>query len=450
MDITSFVVASRNQALLYGDYSTYHKQLGKKLLSCRKRLNIAVRNRGKFSKKGDYREITAEQIAEDHDYLHLILLTAERDWAHALELKAVHSADAKGITGRNRSHIISRLNKAARIADQLVQLLANGSASGASNIDALEATAYAALLRGAEQFEKQRWEPSLKSYSTVRIIYSALASVQSPDTVKDLLSETIDPSIQYAAYQLKIPRTQALTTIARKAFPSDVTLSAEVNKLDSSLLKQTGPDVQKGQADIPSAPQTIDWRSRKVKIEDAAIAVALASTEAATARLADRLSSSDVILPKEMAAAYDEVLIASRDTADVTKHAIDELKEEGVSQNDPRIQSLQITRTAVNYQMISWRIGRNRVLSGDHDGALLDSAPNTTRKAKKETEKETAAQKPKHEAPGRQIARLKEKVVLYDSSLQSLESIKDLPGVAADDDLQKQLEATHKYFHALK
>ncbi|KAF3009321.1 hypothetical protein E8E14_001054 [Neopestalotiopsis sp. 37M] len=450
MDITNFVVSARNQALLYGDYSTYHKQLAKKLLSCRKRLNISVKSRGKYNKKGDYSEVTSERIAEDHAYLHLILLTAERDWAHAMELKAVHSTDAKGITGRTRIHIISRLNKAARIADRLVDLLSASSATGANNIDQLEAKAYASLLRGAENFERHNWEQCLKSYAIARIIYSALSSAKSPDTVKDLLSETIDPSIRYAAYQLKIPRTQAIPTIARKAFPSDSTLTEQVNTLDSSLLKQSGADAQKDQADAPSAPQTIDWRSRKVKIEDAAIAVALASTEAATARLTERLASSDVVLPKEMAAAYDEVLIASQDAADVTKHAIDELKEEGVSQNDPRTQSLQITRTAVNYQMISWRIGRNRVLSGDHDGALLDSAPNTTRKAKKETEKEASAKKPKHEAPGRQIARLKEKVVLYDATLQSLDSIKELPGVAADEDLQKQLDATYKYFHALK
>ncbi|KAH8197186.1 hypothetical protein TruAng_008640 [Truncatella angustata] len=450
MDITSFVISSRNQALLYGDYSTYHKQLTKKLLSCRRKLNIAVKNRGKFSKKGDYKEITSDQVAENHAYLQLVLLTAERDWAHAMELKAVHSADAKGITGRTRVHIIGRLHKAALIAHRLVELLSSSGASGANSIDLLEAKAYAALLSGSERFERQSWEQCLKSYATARIIYSALTSVQNPDTVKDLMSETIDPSIRYAAYQLKIPRTQAVPTIARKAFPSDQPLSDEINKLDPALLKQTGVDAQREQADAPSARQNIEWRGRQVKIEDAAIAVALAATEAATARLAKRLSSSDVILPKEMAAAYDEVLIASQDVADITKHAIDELKEEGVSQNDSRVQSLQITRTAVNYDMISWRIGRNRVLSGDHDGALLDSAPNTTRKAKKETEKETSAQKPKHEAPGRQIARLKEKVVLYDATLQSLDSIKELPGVAADEDLQKQLDATYQYFHALK
>ena len=42
MDITSFVVQGRDQALLYGDYSTYHAQLTKRLLNSRKKLGIAT------------------------------------------------------------------------------------------------------------------------------------------------------------------------------------------------------------------------------------------------------------------------------------------------------------------------------------------------------------------------------------------------------------------------
>ncbi|KAF3067163.1 Signal recognition particle subunit SRP68 [Daldinia childiae] len=444
MDITNFVVSARNQALLYGDYTTYHKQLVKKLHKCRKRLNIATKSRNKFTKKDP---ITAENLSENHEYLHLQLLTAERAWAHGMRFKAVHSTDTKGITGRTRSHIISRLVKGARAAEYLVQILSESSVTGASDTDILEARAYASMIRGATQFEKQSWEPCLQSYATARIIYTALATSMKGDTFKDLLSETIDPSIRYAAYQTKISRIQTIPTIARKAFPSsDSALVEQINKLAPDLLNKSDSDAQKGQVGAPNAPQTITWRSREVKIEDAAIAVALASIDTATARLTEKLASSDVILPKEMAAAYDEVLIASQDAVDATKHAIDELKEEGVSQDDARIQSLQITRTAVNYQVISWRIGRNRVLSGEHDGALLDSAPTTTRKSKKDA----SSRKPKIEPPGRKISRLKDKVVLYDSTLQSIESIKELPGVAADRDLSEQLSATARYFYALK
>ncbi|KAK8042724.1 hypothetical protein PG994_013207 [Apiospora phragmitis] len=435
MDITEFVVSSRNAALLYGDYSTYHRQSTKKLANCHRKLGLATKNRGKFTKKG---HVTADQISQDHAYLHLLLLTAERAWAHGMELKAIHSTDTKGLAGRTRSHIVSRITKGARTAEAAVELLSQKEASGASLNDLLEARAYASMIRGAAQFENHSWEPCVKSYSVAHIIYSALSSSQKTDTYKDLLSETIEPSIRYAAYQIKIPRTLTIPTIARKAFPSEPSLVEAVNQLDSNVLKQSSPDAEKGQADAPNAPQTISWRGREVKIEDAAIGTALASTDAATSKLAEKLSSAELALPKEMAAAYDDVLIASQDATDATKRAIDELKE--------RRRSLQITRTAVNYKMISWRIGRNRVLSGEHDGALLNSAPNTTRKAKKEA----GTKKPKDEAPGRKIARLKEKVVLYDATLQSLDSIKELPGVAADEELLEQLDATYKYFYALK
>ncbi|KAI1189263.1 signal recognition particle 68 kDa protein [Nemania serpens] len=444
MDITNFVVSTRSQALLYGDHTTYHRQLTKKLRTSRRKLNIVTKNRSKFAKKGP---VTAEQIAENHEFLYLILLTAERAWAHAMRLKAAHSADSKGITGRTRSHIVSRLDKGARTAERLALILSGPSNTAATDADILEARAYAAMVRGAADFESHNWEHCTTSYATARIIYSALMTSTRGDMLKDLLSETIDPSIRYAAYQSKVPRTLAISAIARNAFPSsDDSLVRRIDKLAPHLLKPGDSDAEKGQVSISNAPHTITWRSREVKIEDAAIALAIVSTESATARLAEKLESTDTVLPKEMAAAYDEVLIASQDAADATKHAIDELRDEGVSQSDGRIQSLQITRTAVNYQMISWRIGRNRVLSGEHDGALLDSAPNTTRKSKKDA----SLPKAKIESPGRKVARLKEKVVLYDATLQSLESIKELPGVAADDGLLQQLDATSKYFHALR
>ena len=66
MDITKFVVSHREKALLYGDYSTYWQQLSNKLLNCRKKLNIATKNRGKFNPKNN--QVTPEQIAENHEY----------------------------------------------------------------------------------------------------------------------------------------------------------------------------------------------------------------------------------------------------------------------------------------------------------------------------------------------------------------------------------------------
>jgi signal recognition particle subunit SRP68 len=48
------------------------------------------------------------------------------------------------------------------------------------------------------------------------------------------------------------------------------------------------------------------------------------------------------------------------------------------------------------------------------------------------------------------LAHLREKAVLYDSILQSLDSIKELPGIAADEAFQEELQAKYNYFAALK
>ena len=349
------------------------------------------------------------------------------------------------MTGSARSHIISRLHKATTYASHLSQLLVDQQQTGATDEDVLEARAYAASLTGATEFEKQSWEACVKSYSEARIIYCALATSTRSDVFKDLLTDPVDPSIRYAAYQMRTPRTVAIPTIARKFFPrSDLELVLKVEKLDPDVLNDE-PKAKTADAGSGAVPKTITWRSRTVDLEDAAIATALASVSSAADILSETLASSAATLPKDRAAAYDDILIASQDAVDATKHAIDELSAEGVGQDDKRMQSLQITRTAVSYDMISWRIGRNRVLVGDRDGAAVDDIGTTQPKKKMKGNKSV-----KEQTTGRRLAHLREKAVLYDSILQSIESIKELPGVAADSAFLEEIEAKYRYFSALK
>ncbi|KIH90194.1 signal recognition particle subunit SRP68 [Sporothrix brasiliensis 5110] len=464
MDITQFVVSSRDKALLYGDYSTYRTQLAHRLLNIRKKLRVATRHRGKYNHNAN--NITAEQVAADVSYARLQLLTAERAFAQAMAMKAAHASNKKGITGHTRSHIVSRLDKAAKYAAGLSDLLQD-DASGASDVDRLEARAYAAMLRGAAAFEKQAWELCLANYAAVWAIYSALSSASPTraDIFRDLLAETIEPSLRYAAYQLKMPRSKPIPIVAREALlsatsvaatPDTSALVASVNQIDPAILQPktaaTADGIESLEAAAPgtvggvvASTRTLTWRSREVKIEDAAIASAWAALDLAKARLEAQLVAGGArMAPKDKAAAYDDVLTVSQDAVDATKAAIDDLRNEGIPQSDPSVQLLYIARTAANYEMISDRIGRNRVLTGPHDGAVVQSAPVVTRKAKGKP----AVARP--EAPGRLLARLKEKLVLYDGTLQSLETVKELPGVAADVELAEQLDATAKYFVALK
>ncbi|EKD19793.1 signal recognition particle protein [Drepanopeziza brunnea f. sp. 'multigermtubi' MB_m1] len=441
MEVTKFVVSGRDNAKLFGDYAKYRTLLSNRIHNLRTKLGIATKPRAKYSSKAP---VTAEDIGRNKEFVNLLLLTAERAWAHAMSMREIHSADKKGITGSTRSHIISRLHKATKYASTLYQLLTDNETTGAVDEDVLEARAYAAMLSGTREFERQKWEPCVESYSEARIIYSALATSTKSDMFKDLLSDPVDPSIRYGAYQMKLPRTVAIPNIARKFFPRhDSRLVSQVEKLDADVLNDQPTRARAATAAAGTIPKSITWRSRTVDLEDAAIATALASVNSAAEKLTQTLASVTAAQAKGKASAYDEILIASQDAVDATKHAIDELAGEGVGQGDKRMQSLQITRTAVSYEMVSWRIGRNRVLVGEQDGAVIDKPMVQHSKKKK-------AKVALVEGTGRKLARSREKAALYDSILQSLDSIKELPGVAADASFLEELDAKYGYFSALK
>ena len=358
-------------------------------------------------------------------------------------MKSTHSADpsAKGISGAARRHIISRLNKATGYAQHLVSLLHEQSTSGASDIDILEARAYLATISGALWLEKRKWEQCLHDYAIARVIYTALGQRVKKDAFRDLLTGTVDPSMRYAAYQMKLPRSKPTSSLAIEYFPSDSEIRSEVEKIDPSCLAQEAAGTRRtAEGEVQKLPESVTWRSRTVALEDASISQALAAASAAETGLAAWLASEgESAAAKDQAAAYDNVIIASQDAVDATKTAIDDLASEGVDAGDKRMQALQITRTAVNYSLVGWRVGRNRVLCGEQDGLVFEDEQ---AKSGKETKRRGGN--------GKKLTQLRERLVLYDSTLQSLDFILELPGVAADSTFVQDVEAKRRYFRALR
>uniref|UniRef100_A0A093UQD6 Signal recognition particle subunit SRP68 n=1 Tax=Talaromyces marneffei PM1 TaxID=1077442 RepID=A0A093UQD6_TALMA len=407
----------REESLLSGDYNTYRAQTSRRLHTIRKKLGHTTPKGRKFNAEVP---VTSEDVASDTQAAHLLILSAERAWAQAMHMKAVHSADpsAKGIMGPTRRHIISRLNKASRYAERLVSVLQDQSLSGASDIDLLEARAYLALLSGGLHMEKQKWDQCLQQFSLARIIYSALSQKERKEAYREIISVTIDPSLRYAAYQLKISRNKPLPSLAIERFPGDNNVRAELEKVDPNcLIEDAAGTTRLADGEIEKLPETITWRSRSVPIEDASIAQALAAATAAESKLSAFLQERPSASPREKAAAYDNVILASQEIVDATKTAIDDLTNEGVDRGDRRIQALQVTRTAVNYSL-----------------------------TKTDERRKTVRQ----ESGGKILSQLREKVALYDSVLQSLDFVQELPGVAGDTDFVDELEAKRNYFRALR
>lgn len=368
-----------------------------------------------------------------------------------MAMKSAQSAEntQKPMPGSTKRQIASRLRRAIAYADNLVSVLQDRNKTGATALDDLEARAYLSMLRGSLDFEKGRWQPCVENYSIAHIVYTALARTSKGEVYKELLSGIVEPSIRYAAYQLKVPRTKAVGEIAIEHFPSsEATLRREVEEIDPQAFVQS-TDAAATSTGPKEVPSTISWRSREVKLEDANISQALGSSKEREDELTTAFESfqQGSLSDKDLATAYEEVITASQDAADATKTAIDELAAEGVDPGDARMQSLQITRTAVNYAVIEWRIGRNRVLCGRDDGVLFQSEkPRQPLKPRKDGKPRAV----KEESVGRKIARFRERVALYDSILQSLDTVKELPGVIADTSFVDELDAKRAYFRSLK
>lgn len=150
---------------------------------------------------------------------------------------------------------------------------------------------------------------------------------------------------------------------------------------------------------------------------------------------------------KDRATAYDDILIASQDAVDATRRAIEELDKEGVDEGDTRMQDLRVTSLSVHYDLISWRIGRNRVLIGSDDGRTFPPKPPQKPRRPRKDGKPWAA---REEPTGRKLARLRERIALYDAILQSIDAVKELRGAVRDTAFIAELDGQRTYFQALK
>lgn len=453
MDITAFI-ASKRETLLIADHATYRAQLSRQIHASRKRLGRTTPKREKFARK----PLSVEDVKKDVAFVHLQLMIAERAWAHALHIKSSHAEDEKGITGNARAQIISKLWKAAKTAGELVDVLRE---VGDRERDLLEARTYAAMLSGAEEFEKQaegvqkeggeeRWSKCLERWSEARVGYAALLEKEKAEVFREILANTVDPTIRYAAYQARLSRTIAIEVVAKRYFPKDDKEAVKlVESVDAYALKEK-PKAETGdekKVETLEVPDFVTWRGRRANIVDASIGQALASVSAAEAKLKAYLTEHPSASAGQKAAAYDDVLIASQDAADASKRATDELEKERVDEGDARMQDLRVTSLAVNYDLVSWRVGRNRILIGDKDGLEFTKKLQT----KPGRPRSDGSDFPdKEESRGRKLARLRERVVLYDATIQSVESIKDLRGAMRDETFVGELDGKSAYFRALK
>ena len=109
-------------------------------------------------------------MEKDPRALQIPLMTVERAWAYAMQLKFEMNTEP-----RKRFHMINRLRKAAKEAERLDELV-QSSGERCDARSKLETTAYTAWIKGTLMFELHQWKEAAAELTTARSIYEKLSS----------------------------------------------------------------------------------------------------------------------------------------------------------------------------------------------------------------------------------------------------------------------------------
>mmetsp|Transcript_20440 Transcript_20440/g.20558 ORF Transcript_20440/g.20558 Transcript_20440/m.20558 type:complete len:648 (-) Transcript_20440:69-2012(-) len=178
--------------LRHQDFMRYRYYLTRKLKIIRKSVGFTF-GKGKVYTK---REITPEMVTSP-TYLLIPLLTAERAWSHASELK-----DAFTKVGKNkiRNSEVEKFSKAAKWASHLDSLC-----SEVGDVQtALEASAYSSWMGGQSFLEKEMWSEAVAAFSKAKSIYEELSKLGSLDQ-QDLFTKRVtdmEPSLRFCRYNV--------------------------------------------------------------------------------------------------------------------------------------------------------------------------------------------------------------------------------------------------------
>jgi signal recognition particle subunit SRP68 len=178
------------------NYQRYRQYCARRL----RRLRTAT-NTKSMSKKGDKKfskkKITAEMV-NDPRFLLVSLVSAERDWAHAMELREL--SEGSKHSGRVKHHMLRRLSK----ANVWSRIFMHICSKVATSQTALEAKAYHDYMCGVLALEKEEWPESLRHFNSVHVIYESLSKIVSPAQQKLCIErvDEIQPSIRYCKFNL--------------------------------------------------------------------------------------------------------------------------------------------------------------------------------------------------------------------------------------------------------
>lgn len=275
--------------LRHQDYMRYRHYLNNKLRRIRKAVGFTF-GKGKVFVK---REITASVVNSD-TYLLILLLSAEREWSHAIELKDSY------VKVNKQKILHSKVGK-FRKAAEWARLLESICTEVSDNQTILEASAYSSWMTGQSLLERELWSEAVLSLSKAKGIYDELSKIGTLDQ-QDLFTQRsveLDPVLRFCRYSSGLAEMDI-----EDAFASNPELQA---KLEEMKLKSVSATSTSADSQISLG---FSWNNKKVNCSTDAIF--LLCTKLKTAL--DTLFATNVIQQPEAVEKAGNGLEKSRDS----------------------------------------------------------------------------------------------------------------------------------------
>uniref|UniRef100_A0A8C5X852 Signal recognition particle subunit SRP68 n=1 Tax=Malurus cyaneus samueli TaxID=2593467 RepID=A0A8C5X852_9PASS len=381
VQVLQIVKESQQQhGLRHGDFQRYRGYCSRRLRRLRKTLNFKMGNRHKFTGK----KVT-EEILSDNRYLLLILMDAERAWSYAMQLKQEANTEP-----RKRFHLLSRLRKAVKHAEELERLCESNRVDAKTK---LEAQAYMAYLTGMLRFEHQEWKAAMEAFNKCKTIYEKLANAFTEEqaVLYNQRVEEISPNIRYCAYN--IGDQSAMNELMQMRLRSGGTEGLLAEKLEA-LITQT-------RAKQAATMSEVEWRGRTVPVKIDKVRIfllGLADNEAAIAQAENEETKERL---------FESLLSECRDAIQAVREELkpDQKQREHSLENDSgKVSNIQYLHSYLTYIKLSTAIKRNESMAKSLQKALL--------------------QQQRSDEDGKRSPRPQDLIRLYDIILQKMQHCK--------------------------
>ncbi|KAI6654769.1 Signal recognition particle subunit SRP68 [Oopsacas minuta] len=240
--------------LKHEDYTRYRRYCSRKLMRIRRTLHCQCTQKGKYKIAP---VLTPDDLTQEKQ-LFVCLVSAERCWSYAMELKVTAAQES-----RHKHRQVRKLSKAVKHSEELYTLTESNRTDARSK---LETSAYRDWLIGTLSLEKLEWSKAVHSFSNCKAVYEQLSAVVSPGQqtfYKDIASQ-LELHLRYCRYSLKLGTEAGGETESALLELRSSDLSGPLADKIEEVLRQTREKADTGISEVKWLGKSVPIRSGRV------------------------------------------------------------------------------------------------------------------------------------------------------------------------------------------